>query len=54
MMNGSDLFALISSEIYSSASIFVLLHLFDSPVNSIAKIHAGGVASDWDYRFPIR
>jgi hypothetical protein len=35
------------------ASILVLLRLFDSPVNDIAKICAGGVAGDWDHHFPI-
>jgi hypothetical protein len=32
--------------IRACASILVLLRLFDSPVNSIAKIHAGGVVGD--------
>jgi hypothetical protein len=56
LLQTSDLLRdlLMCFNIHACASILVLLRLFDSPVNSIVKICAGGVAGDWDSRFPIR
>jgi hypothetical protein len=56
LLQTSDLLRdlLMCFNIRACASILVLLRLFDSLVNSIAKIRAGGVAGNWDHYFPIR
>jgi hypothetical protein len=56
LLQTSDLLRdlLMRFNIHACASILVLLRLFDSPVNSIVKIRAGGVVSDWDLYFLIR